>query len=387
MKTYKRLRAVVSMDAIKHNLDKMHENIGEDAKIIAVIKMDAYGHGSVPISKQMEKIDYIWGYGVALVEEGHLLRKAGIKKPIISLGVVFNDQFEKVVEDEIRMTTFNMERAKRLSEVATRLGKTAYVHIKIDTGMSRIGFAVNKESIEEIKEIAKLPNIKMEGMYTHFAKADEFDKSATKEQMERFVWMREQLKKEGIEFEYYHAANSATIIDMPEYKMDLVRAGIATYGLYPSDEVKKDVLDLQPAMELKAHVSYVKWVEAGTPISYGGTFVTKRRTKVATIPTGYGDGYPRSLSNKGYVLIEGKKAPILGRVCMDQFMVDVTDIEDVEFGTTATLFGWSGDAYLSLEELANLSDRFNYEFICDINKRVPREIVSKGKIIDQVDYF
>lgn len=387
MKTYKRLRAIVDMDAIRYNLEQMHANVGENTKILAVNKMDAYGHGSVPISKQLEKIDYIWGYGVALVEEGRLLRKAGIKKPIICLGAVFNDQFEKVVENEIRMTTYNLERAQKLSEVAAALGKTAYLHIKLDTGMSRIGFAINEESIEEIKEISKLPNVKLEGMYTHFAKADETDKDATKKQYEKFMWMKDKLEKEGITFEYCHAANSATIIDLPEYKLDMVRAGIATYGLYPSDEVNKCAIDLKPAMQLKAHVTYVKWVEAGTPVSYGGTFVTERRTKIATIPTGYGDGYPRSLSNKGYVLIHGKKAPILGRVCMDQFMVDVTDIDDVEFGTTVTLFGWSGDAYLSLEELANLSDRFNYEFICDINKRVPREIVSNGEIIDQVDYF
>ena len=253
--------------------------------------------------------------------------------------------------------------------------------------MSRLGFPVAKESVEEILKIGRLVYTDCEGMFTHFSKADEADKTTTLEQIRAFLWMKEHLAAEGMEFTYYHCANSASIIDMPKLGMNLERAGISTYGLYPSDEVNKEAVPLRPAMELIAHVTYVKWIEKGTEVSYGGTFVAPKRMQIATIPTGYGDGYPRSLSNKGYVLIHGQKAPILGRVCMDQFMVDVTGIPDVKFGDRATLVGHDGDAYLSIDELAGLSGRFNYEFICDINKRVPREYLRDGKVVEQVDYF
>ena len=259
--------------------------------------------------------------------------------------------------------------------------------MKIDTGMSRLGFPVSEEIVEEIQKIAALPGLKMEGLFTHFSKADEYDKQPTREQAEDYMWMKEQLQEKGVTFTDYHCSNSAGILDMPEVNMDLVRAGIAMYGLYPSNEVDKRAVALKPAMQIFARVTYVKWIEKGTEVSYGGTFVAPKRMQIATIPTGYGDGYPRSLSNKGYVLIHGQKAPILGRVCMDQFMVDVTEIPDVKFGDRATLVGHDGDAYLSIDELAALSGRFNYEFICDINKRVPREYLRDGKVVEQVDYF
>ena len=224
-------------------------------------------------------------------------------------------------------------------------------------------------------------------MFTHFSKADETDKSFTRGQMEKYLWMRSRLADRGVTFRFCHCSNSAGIIDMPEAAMDLVRAGIAMYGLYPSGEVQKDLVPLRPAMELISHVSHVKWVEPGTSVSYGGTYVTGRRTKIVTVPVGYGDGYPRSLSNKGYVLIHGKKAPILGRVCMDQFMVDATDIEDVQFGDRIILAGEESGAVVSVDTLADLSGRFNYEFVCDINKRVPREYIRGGQVAEQMDYF
>ena len=227
----------------------------------------------------------------------------------------------------------------------------------------------------------------MEGMFTHFAKADETDKSFTRKQMKEYCWMKDALTKEAVTFTYYHCSNSAGIIDLEETNMDLVRAGIATYGMYPSEEVVKENVPLKPAMELISHVTHVKWVEAGTPISYGGTFVTDKRTRVATIPVGYGDGYPRSLSNKGYVLIKGKKAPILGRVCMDQFMVDVTEISNVQFGDKVTLIGEDGSEKLPVEVLSDLSGRFNYEFVCALSKRIPREYIRHGEVVEQVDYF
>lgn len=387
MKTYTRLRAVVNLDAIRHNIEAIRENIADNSKIIAVVKTDAYGHGAVPIAKELEQLDYIWGYAVAFADEGYLLRKAGLKKPILCLGCVFEEQMELLIKSEMRITVSSYEWAQKASKIAERIGKKAYLHIKIDTGMSRIGFLVNEQNVEEILKIAKLPGLVLEGLHTHFAKADEAEKEDTLKQLQAYLWMKEKLQEAGLTFPYYHTANSAAIIDIPQSNMDLVRAGIAMYGLYPSDEVNKEAVELWPAMELKTHTTHVKWIEAGTKVSYGGTFTTKRRTKVATVPAGYGDGYPRSLSNKGYVLVHGQKAPIIGRICMDQFMIDVTDIPDVESGTEITLFGRDGDAFLSLEELAVLSERFNYEFLCNINKRVPREYISGGKVISQVDYF
>ena len=232
-----------------------------------------------------------------------------------------------------------------------------------------------------------MPHLQMEGMFTHFAKADEEDKSFTEKQLNAYLWMKQRLEEKGVQFSYYHCSNSAGIIDVPEANMDLVRAGISIYGLYPSGEVNKANVPLKPALQWVSHVAHVKWVEAGTPVSYGGTYVTDRRTKLATIPVGYGDGYPRSLSNKGYVLIKGQKAPIRGRVCMDQMMVDVTEIDDVAYEDQVILVGRDGEEELPVEVLSDLSGRFNYEFVCDIGKRVPREFYRHGEITEQMDWF
>lgn len=387
MKTYSRLRAVIDLDAIIYNMEMMRANIKKDTKMIAVIKTDGYGHGAVPIARMLEEVDYVWGYAVATLDEGVSLRCEGIKKPILCLGCVFPDQFEEMIRHEIRMTVSTVRLARLASEKAEEIGKKAIFHIKIDTGMSRLGFPVCEESVEEILSISKLAQVEMEGMYTHFSKADETEKETTNEQIKSYLWMKEKLERAGMQFPYYHCSNSAGIIDIPEANMDIVRAGISTYGLYPSEEVEKTAVPLRPAMQLIAHVTHVKWIEKGTAVSYGGTFVAPQRMCVATIPAGYGDGYPRSLSNKGYVLIHGKKAPILGRVCMDQFMVDVTDIPGVEFGDRVTLVGEDQGECLPVEVLSDLSGRFNYEFICDINKRVPREYIKNGKVVAQKDYF
>lgn len=387
MKTYSRLRAVIDLDAIIYNMEMMRANIKKDTKMIAVIKTDGYGHGAVPIARMLEEVDYVWGYAVATLDEGVSLRCEGIKKPILCLGCVFPDQFEEMIRHEIRMTVSTVRLARLASEKAEEIGKKAIFHIKIDTGMSRLGFPVCEESVEEILSISKLAQVEMEGMYTHFSKADETEKETTNEQIKSYLWMKEKLERAGMHFPYYHCSNSAGIIDIPEANMDIVRAGISTYGLYPSEEVEKTAVPLRPAMQLIAHVTHVKWIEKGTAVSYGGTFVAPQRMCVATIPAGYGDGYPRSLSNKGYVLIHGKKAPILGRVCMDQFMVDVTDIPGVEFGDRVTLVGEDQGECLPVEVLSDLSGRFNYEFICDINKRVPREYIKNGKVVAQKDYF
>ena len=387
MKKYSRLRAVIDLDAVMYNMEMMHANIEEGTKMVVVIKTDGYGHGAVPISRMLEDVDYVWGYAVATLDEGVVLRKAGIQKPILCLGCIFPDQLEEMIRHEIRMTAYSYELAKLADETAYRMGKKAYLHIKIDTGMSRLGFPVSKESVEEILKIGRLVYTDCEGMFTHFSKADETDKTTTLEQIRAFLWMKEHLAAEGMEFTYYHCANSAAILDLPETYMDIVRSGISTYGLYPSDEVDQQHVHLKPAMELISHVSHVKWVEAGVPVSYGGTFVTERPTRIVTVPVGYGDGYPRSLSNKGFVLIHGKKAPILGRICMDQFMVDCTEIENVAYGDRVVLIGRDGDNYLPVETLSDLSGRLSYEFVCDLGKRIPREFLKDGKVIEQIDYF
>lgn len=388
MKNYSRVRARIDLDAVEYNLDMMKRNIMEETKMIGVIKTDGYGHGASQIARYvMENKDYMWGYAVATLDEAVLLKKSGIKKPVLVLGCIFPDQRDDMIRYDIRMTCYTLEMAEDVSKRAERLNKKAYIHIKLDTGMSRLGFQITEDSVQQICQAAALPNLVLEGMYSHFATADETDKTFAKKQLERYNWMKERLEDQRIRFEYYHCSNSAGIIDIKEANMDLVRAGISTYGLYPSAEVEKKNVPLKPALELISHVAHVKWVDEGTTVSYGCTYTTKRKTKIATIPVGYGDGYPRSLSNKGYVLIHGKKAPILGRVCMDQFMVDVTEIEDIKFGDRVTLVGEEQGEELPVEILSNLSGRFNYEFVCDLGKRIPREFVRHGKIVEQMDYF
>ena len=387
MKTYSRVYAKIDLDAIAYNMEQMKQNIRPETKVMAVIKADGYGHGAVQIAEMMERWNYIWGFAVATLDEAVVLRTEGIQKPILVLGCVFPDQYMEMLKHEIRMNIYTEEMAESISRMAAREGKTAYMHIKLDTGMSRLGFGINEQSAETIKRISKMPNVNMEGIFTHFTKADEKDKSFTKKQIQEFVWMTERLKEKNVRFTYEHCSNSAGIIDVPEANFDIVRAGISTYGLYPSEEVDKTNVKLKPALALKSHVAFVKEIERGTPVSYGGTFVAKEKMKIATIPVGYADGYPRSLSNKGYVLIRGKKAPILGRVCMDQFMVGVTQIEGVSFGDKVTMIGKDGNEILPVEVLSELSGRFNYEFVCDLGKRIPRVYVRDGKIAEQVDYF
>lgn len=387
MKSYTRIRARIDLDAIEYNIEKMKENLPEDTKLIVVAKADCYGHGALQTTSLLSLKEYVWGFAVATLDEAIVLRRGGITKPILVLGCIFPEQWIDALENNIRITVYTEELTKVLSDLAVKIGRKAYVHVKLDTGMGRIGFTPGKEGADKIEEISKLPNIVMEGLYTHFSKADEGDKSYTMKQMEAYTWMKKELTGRGITFSYYHCCNSAGIIDLKGAGQNLARAGISTYGMYPSEEVHKENVDLKPALELISHVAFVKWVDEGKMISYGGTYVTKRRTKIATIPVGYGDGYPRSLSNKGYMLIHGKKAPIIGRVCMDQCMVDVTEIEDVKFGDEVVLVGRDGDEYLSVETLSRLSDRFNYEFVCLMGKRIPREYIRRGEIQEQMDYF
>ena len=372
MTEHNRVCAEIDLDAIAYNMEQMKKRIGDHARLIAVVKADGYGHGAVPVAKMFEACSYVWGYAVACLEEATELREHGIRKPILVLGCVFPDQFEEMIRYDVRPAVYMESMAELISQEAVRQGKDAFIHIKIDTGMGRIGFPVTEESADAVERISRLPGIRIEGMFTHFAKADERDKTYTFLQHDRFMRMKELIEKRQVPVRYFDCDNSAGIIDFPDMKHDLARAGIAMYGMYPSDEVDQKAVDLRPALSLVSHVSFVKEVEAGTPISYGGTFVSDRPMRVATIPVGYGDGYPRSLSNKGYVLIHGKRARILGRVCMDQFMADVTDIPETAFMDRAVLVGRDGDEEITVDELADLSGRFNYEFVCCLGKRIPR---------------
>ncbi len=387
MKRFDRLKAVVSLDAIAHNFAEMKKNIAEGTKMIAVIKADGYGHGAEAIARLTDNYSYIWGYAVATAEEALQLRNAGVEKPILILGLVFEEYFREMVAGDIRLTVCEYETAKKLSREAVRQDKTVHIHIGLDTGMSRIGFADTPESVEEIKKIAALDHLEIEGMFTHFARADETDKTPAADQLNRYLAFAELLEKSGVHIPLKHCSNSAGIIRMKEANLDAVRAGITIYGIYPSSEVERDIVKLEPAMELKSHISYVKDLEPGVSISYGGTYTADKKIRVATIPAGYADGYPRTLSNKGWVLIHGQKAPILGRVCMDQFMVNVSDIPDVKAGDEVTLIGKDGDEFISIETFGDMSGRFSYEFACDISKRVPRVYLKNGKEWGELTFF
>lgn len=384
MLEYSRVCAKIDLAAIKFNLESMKKNIPACDRIMAVIKTDAYGHGAVGIAKMLEGIDYIWGYATATAEEAFELRDAGMEKPILVLGYTFPYAHERMLSEGIRPTVFRLDMVKELDECAERLLKAGKikeapsVHVAVDTGMSRIGVTPDDNGISFVKELYKADNLYLEGIFTHFARADEEDLTNVKSKAQIFAAFVDRLEEEtGRKIELRHCANSASIISVPESSMDMVRAGVTMYGMWPSDEVSRDIIKLKPTMELISHVVMIKEVPVGCEVSYGGTFVTERPTRIATIPVGYGDGYPRSLSNKGYVLIKGHRASILGRVCMDQFMVDVTDIPEASEGDEVILLGkdkTSGEE-ITAELLGDLSGRFNYELTCDINKRVPRVFV------------
>ena len=361
MNSYQRVWAEIDLDAIWENMIHMKENIAPETKILAVIKTDGYGHGGVPIARMLEDVDFMFGYAAATYEEAHVLREAGVKKPILILGYTFPYCYEEMIREEIRPAVYRRDTVEELAEAAAKAGKKAKVHIKVDTGMGRIGI---------------------------FTKSDEADKTSANHQLELFQNFIDRIQSElGLEIPVKHCSNSAAILEMPQANMDMVRAGITTYGLYPSEEVSKDIVPLRAAMSLYSHIIYCKTIHAGQSVSYGGLFTATKDTRVATIPVGYGDGYPRSLSGKGYVLIHGKKAPILGRVCMDQFMVDISGIPGAMEGDKVTLLGADGQERITAEELGELSGRFNYEFVCTLGKRIPRVYRRNGEITEVKDYF
>lgn len=377
---HKRVCAVVDLDAAVENMEHMRKNLRPETKMFAVIKANGYGHGAVQIAKKLDGLDYVFGYAVATVEEALQLRRNGLYKPILILGYTFPDCYGELAEQDIRPAVFRMDMAEALSREAQRQEKVLKIHIKVDTGMSRIGILPDDKGIDFIRRVRALPGLEIEGIFTHFARADEKDKTSALEQFRRFTDFIGKTEKElAFRIPIKHCANSAAIMELPETQMDLVRAGISLYGLWPSEEMDKSRMVLRPLFSLYSHIVYMKTVPAGTPVSYGGTYVTDKERRIATIPVGYGDGYPRGLSGKGAVLIRGKRAPILGRVCMDQFMVDVTDIPEAVEGDLVTMIGKDGEERITMEELGDISGRFNYELACDLGSRIPRIYVEQGR--------
>ncbi len=371
-----RVYASVNLDNIRYNIRQIREHIPKKTKIMAVIKADGYGHGAVRIAQELAGVDSVWGYAVATIDEALEIIEQGIGKPVLILGYSFPITLPLAVEYGIRVTLFDIESAMYLSELAQRFGKKAFVHIKLDTGMGRIGIRPDAEGLAFVKEVATLPGIEIEGLFTHFARADEADKTYADKQFAQFDRFSQLLESEGIRIPLKHCANSAGIMEMRKTHLDLVRSGIITYGLLPSDEVDPLQIHLRPAMEIKSSVIYVKTVAEGTAISYGGTFTTKRESRIATVSIGYADGYPRCLSGKGEVLIRGQRFPVVGRVCMDQMMIDVTDAlperGEITVGDTVTIVGRDGSECITMDDFAASSGRINYEAVCDIGKRVPR---------------
>lgn len=388
IENYQRVCAVIDLDAVCYNMEHMHRNLSTGTMMMGVIKTDGYGHGALPIGRELEKMDYVFGYAVATAEEAMILRYGGLKKPILILGYTFPYCYEELMQNDIRFTVFRPDTVEELSRCALKLGKSAKVHIKVDTGMTRVGIMPDDEGLAFVAQALHTEGIEVEGMFTHFAGADEKDKGSAREQLGKIRNFMERTEREfHCHIPVKHCSNSAGIVELPEANMDMVRAGITLYGLWPSAEVKRDIVSLKPVLSLKSHIVYIKDVEAGTPVSYGGTYVTPKRMRIATIPVGYGDGYPRGLSGKGYVLIRGKKAPILGRVCMDQFMVSVDDIPEAAEGDEVTLIGTDGSLTITMEELGDLSGRFNYELACDLGKRIPRVYIRDGQVTATKDYY
>lgn len=373
MKSYLRCFANINLEAIRHNIDEVKGRIAADTKVMAVVKANAYGHGAIQVANCLkDKVDY---YGVATIEEAIELREGQITHPILILGYTSPTQFSYAINNDITLTIYNLSDGLKLDKAAKLLGKKVKFHIAVDTGMTRIGFPSDDRilsSIKDVYELSKMENSKLEGAFTHFSCADMLDKTYFYKQKEMIINFFRLCEGSDIKIPIKHVANSASVMEFDDMCFNMVRSGIITYGLYPSEEVNKQALDLWPAMEFKTHVVNLSEVPAGVGISYGATYITNKPSKIATLSVGYADGYKRSLSGKAKVIIRGQYAPIVGRVCMDQLMVDVTDIPDVAIEDVATLFGKDGDAFIPVEEIADMSGSFNYEFVCSVSERVKR---------------
>lgn len=385
MNMVKRTWAEISLNAIEHNYNVIRNKVADDTKVCCVIKADGYGHGAVELSQVYEKLGADF-FAVSNIDEGIEIRKSGSKLPIVILGYTPVSEAENLAEYDISQAVFSLEYAKELSEKCVEEDCICKMHIKVDSGMSRIGFMCqefprDEYSIEEICEACCLPNLEVEGLFTHFCVSDEDaeGREFTKKQYENFIHVRDSLKKRGVDISVVHCSNSGAIEDYPETCCDMVRAGIILYGLAPSSKLA-DRLDLVPAMTLKTVVAFVKEVQKGATISYGRTFTADRKMKIATVPIGYADGFIRQNAKDGYMMVNGKKAKIVGRICMDQTMLDVTDIEDVKTGDEVVVFGTGENGEPTADSLAENTGTINYETVCLVGKRVPRIYIKDGKI-------
>jgi len=377
--------AEVNLNSLEHNMKEIKKH-AKDKKIYAVVKADAYGHGALDVAPVF-LASGATALAVAVITEAMELRRSGVKAPILILGYTPLTFGRQIAEYDIEQTVYDLDYARELSRIAQKENKKVKIHIALDTGMGRIGLLPDETGLNSVREMRKLPNIILEGIFSHFSTADEGDKSYSEYQLKVFNDFVSKLEAEGIKFNVKHLSNSAAIMDLPQAHFDGVRPGIIMYGYYPSDEVLKDKLDLKPALTLKTNIVHVKTLPKGMYISYGRKFITDRESVIATLPIGYADGYTRALSNKGKVIINGKLAPVVGRVCMDQLMVDVTDAGEVKVGDEAILLGEQGNTKFNADDLAKILDTINYEIICMIGRRVPRVYIKNGEIVKIRNYM
>lgn len=384
MSKYIRTFAEINLDAIKHNFYELKKCVSSNTKLCVVIKADGYGHGAVTLAELLrDDADF---FAVSTVDEATELRNADIKNPILILSYTHSDDYSYLINNDISLTVFSIESAIKLNEAAKKLNKKAKIHIAVDTGMTRIGFNLSNDSVNSVQQISELEHIEIEGIFSHYACADMAEKSVTNLQTERFCNFISKCENLGVTFPIKHICNSAGITELNEH-FDMARTGILLYGMYPSEEVNKSKVNLIPAMTFKSHIIHIKDVPAGEGISYGHTYTTAAPRRIATVSAGYADGYPRALSNTGRVLVKGKYAPITGRVCMDQFMIDVTDIPDIKTDDEVILFGTDGKNIISAEEVGSLSMSFNYEVICSVSRRIPRVYIKDSKQVKIINYL
>ena len=376
----------INLNNLEHNFLQVRRLVGDKIKIMGIVKANSYGLGAVNCAKLFERngVDYL---GVSTLSEGIELREANINTKVLLLNYTPKYNFDKLLKYDLIQTIYNYEDAKHLSDLAKEMGKRASIHIKIDTGMTRLGFLPNKDSFEEIFKISQLPNLNIDGIFSHFAKADEVDKSFSQEQYKKFIWSVKELEHMGIDTGIKHISSSAAIMDLPEYNLDMVRPGIILYGHYPSQEVNKEKIILKPTLTLKATISNIKQVPIGVGISYNHIFTTKRQSTIATLPIGYADGFSRRLNHRARVFVKDKTVPIVGKICMDQMMIDITDSLNVEIGDKVVLIGYENEKYPSVEELASHLDTINYEVLCSIGRRIPRVYTYNGEVVQVVDYL
>ncbi|WHH58096.1 alanine racemase [Petroclostridium sp. X23] len=386
MKFLKRTWAEINLDNIAHNIKEIRKITSESAEIMAVTKADAYGHGFLEVSKTLLEngADRL---AVALLDEAKQLRAHGIHVPIMILGYTPEQYADELVELDIIQTVYNYPMAQAISMAASKQRKKSRVHIKLNTGMTRIGFDSSNDAVSTVLNISRLPGIEIEGIFTHFASADEKDADYTRLQFERFMSVCNRLEKNGLHIPIKHVCNSAGIIQFPEMHLDMVRPGIILYGLYPSDEVDEKKIDLKPAMELKSVISHLQEVESNVPVSYGRVYKTARKSTLATIPVGYADGFSRVLTGKAAMIASGKTVPVVGRICMDQCMIDVTDVNNINIGDEVVIFGSSNGINISIDDVAKALGTINYEIVCMIGKRVPRVYIKNGEVVEVLNYL